>query len=59
MTWKPIVYLLYFSVLRAVGDLAQVGGVFMRKYLDELLPLLLDMLNDASSSQVRNKTHIR
>lgn len=41
------------SVLRAVGDLAHVGGTLMRKYLDELLPLLLDMLNDASSSQKR------
>ncbi len=41
------------SVLSAVGDLALVGGVLMRNYVDELLPLLLDILNDASSSHKR------
>ena len=41
------------SVLRAVGDLAQVGGEFMAKYVDQLMPLLLEILNDASSMQKR------
>ncbi len=41
------------SVLRAIGDLAQVGGVLMSKYVEELLPILLDILNDASSAQKR------
>jgi FKBP12-rapamycin complex-associated protein len=41
------------SVLRAVGDLAQVGGILMCRYVDELLPILLDKLTDASSSQKR------
>lgn len=41
------------SVLRAVGDLAQVSGNHMKQYTDELLSLLLEMLNDASSGQKR------
>ena len=41
------------SVLRTVGDLAQVGGALMQKYVDELLPILLEKLSDASSSQKR------
>lgn len=41
------------SVLRAIGDLAHVGGSLMAKYVDELLPTLLEILNDASSSQKR------
>ena len=41
------------SVLSAIGDLAQVGGTLMTKYVDELLPILLDILDDASSSQKR------
>ena len=41
------------SVLRAIGDLAHVGGKLMAKYVDELLPTLLDILGDASSSQKR------
>ena len=36
-----------------VGDLAQVGGTLMGKYVNDLLPILLDILNDASSSQKR------
>ena len=41
------------SVLSAIGDLAQVGGTLMGKYVNDLLPILLDILNDASSSQKR------
>ena len=41
------------SVLSAIGDLAQVGGTLMGKYVGDLLPILLDILNDASSSQKR------
>ncbi len=41
------------SVLSAIGDLAQVGGTLMTKYVKDLLPILLDILNDASSSQKR------
>ena len=36
-----------------IGDLAQVGGTLMGKYVNDLLPILLDILNDASSSQKR------
>ena len=41
------------SLLRAIGDLAQVGGKLMTQYVNDLLPILLDILNDASSSQKR------
>merc|ERR1719228_2677072 len=41
------------SVLRAVGDLSQVGGTIMKGYVDQLLPILLEFLSDASSSQKR------
>ena len=41
------------SVLSAIGDLAQVGGILMTKYVKDLLPILLEILNDASSSQKR------
>eukprot|EP00095_Tigriopus_kingsejongensis_P005635 maker-scaffold420_size176246-snap-gene-0.24 protein:Tk05635 transcript:maker-scaffold420_size176246-snap-gene-0.24-mRNA-1 annotation:"target of rapamycin" len=41
------------SVLRAIGDLSREGLDMMNKYVDELLPMLLDILNDASSSQKR------
>jgi len=41
------------SVLRAIGDLAQVGGSLMSQYVDELLPTLLEILGDASSAQKR------
>ena len=41
------------SLLRAIGDLAQVGGKLMTQYVNSLLPILLDILNDASSSQKR------
>lgn len=41
------------SVLRAVGDLSQVGGTILKGYVDQLLPILLEFLGDASSSQKR------
>ena len=41
------------SVLRAVGDLCPVGGTIMKGYVDQLLPILLEFLSDASSSQKR------
>ena len=41
------------SVLRAVGDLCHVGGPVMKGYVDQLLPILLEFLSDASSSQKR------
>lgn len=41
------------SVLRAVGDLCQVGGSIMKVYVDQLLPILLEFLSDSSSSQKR------
>ena len=41
------------SLLRAIGDLAQVGGKLMAAYVDDLLPVLLDILADASSFQKR------
>jgi FKBP12-rapamycin complex-associated protein len=44
------------SVLRAVGDLAHVGGSAMTEHGDELMPLLLDILGDGSSSQKREVT---
>ncbi|XP_057312523.1 serine/threonine-protein kinase mTOR-like [Hydractinia symbiolongicarpus] len=37
------------SVLAAIGELAQVSGVEMRKYIDELFLVIIDMLQDASS----------
>ncbi|XP_014662370.1 PREDICTED: serine/threonine-protein kinase mTOR-like [Priapulus caudatus] len=41
------------SVLAAVGELAQVSGIEMRKWMDELLPIIIEMLQDSSSSQRR------
>lgn len=41
------------SVLRAIGDLSREGLGLMSKYVNELLPMLLDILNDSSSSQKR------
>ncbi|XP_077998557.1 serine/threonine-protein kinase mTOR-like [Glandiceps talaboti] len=37
------------SVLAAIGEQAQVSGVEMKKWMDELLPIILDMLQDSSS----------
>ncbi|XP_060066726.1 serine/threonine-protein kinase mTOR-like [Ylistrum balloti] len=41
------------SVLAAIGELAQVTGTEMRKRMDELLPIIIDMLQDSSSLQKR------
>ncbi|XP_062572359.1 serine/threonine-protein kinase mTOR-like [Saccostrea cucullata] len=41
------------SVLVAIGEQAQVSGTEMRKWMDELLPLILEMLQDSSSLQKR------
>ena len=35
--------------MAAVGELAQVAGVTMRPWVDKLCPLLVEMLQDASS----------
>ncbi|GIX92206.1 hypothetical protein CEXT_19061, partial [Caerostris extrusa] len=37
------------SVLAAIGEQAQVSGTEMRKYLDQLMPIVLDMMQDSSS----------
>ncbi|CAH1240669.1 MTOR [Branchiostoma lanceolatum] len=37
------------SVLSTIGELAQVGGLEMKKWVDELCPIILDMLQDSSS----------
>ena len=37
------------SIMAAVGELAQVAGVTMRPWVDKLCPLLVEMLQDASS----------
>ena len=41
------------SVLIAVGDLCKVVGTIMKGYVVQLLPILLEFLLDASSSQKR------
>uniref|UniRef100_A0A8D9ABA5 Serine/threonine-protein kinase TOR n=1 Tax=Cacopsylla melanoneura TaxID=428564 RepID=A0A8D9ABA5_9HEMI len=41
------------SILTAIGDLAAVNGTEMCFWIDELLPILLDMLVDSSSSERR------
>ncbi|XP_071544223.1 serine/threonine-protein kinase mTOR [Panulirus ornatus] len=40
-------------VLMAIGDLAQVSGAEMQKWLTELMPLLLEMLGDGTSGWKR------
>ncbi|XP_064598762.1 serine/threonine-protein kinase mTOR-like [Liolophura sinensis] len=40
-------------VLAAIGELAQVSGVDIRKWVDELLPIILEMLQDSSALQKR------
>ncbi|XP_054720357.1 serine/threonine-protein kinase mTOR-like [Uloborus diversus] len=37
------------SVLAAIGEQAQVSGVEMKKWVDQLMPILLDMMQDSSS----------
>ena len=41
------------SVLAAIGEQAQVSGVEMKKWMDDLLPIILEMLQDSSSLQKR------
>ncbi|KAK3104575.1 hypothetical protein FSP39_005244 [Pinctada imbricata] len=41
------------SVLAAIGEQAQVSGTEMRKSMEELLPLIIEMLQDMSSLQKR------
>lgn len=40
-------------VLTAIGDLAEVNGAVMRCWADDLLPILLELLNDSSSPERR------
>ena len=37
------------NILAAIGELAKACGVAMSKYVDELCPIIIDMLQDASS----------
>ena len=37
------------NILAAIGELAKACGVAMSKYVDELCPIVIDMLQDASS----------
>ncbi|XP_050412148.1 serine/threonine-protein kinase mTOR [Patella vulgata] len=41
------------SVLAAIGEQALVSGTEMRKWMDELLPIILEMLQDSSSIEKR------
>ncbi|KAL8588022.1 hypothetical protein ACOMHN_026139 [Nucella lapillus] len=41
------------NVLACVGELAQVSGAAMRDYMGQLLPLVIDMLQDSASIQKR------
>ena len=41
------------SVLAAIGEQAEVSGMEMKKWMDDLLPIILDMLQDSSSLQKR------
>nr|KAG5704724.1 hypothetical protein BaRGS_005180 [Batillaria attramentaria] len=41
------------NVLACLGELAQVSGISMRKYTPELLPIIIEMLQDASLLQKR------
>ncbi|PFX15507.1 Serine/threonine-protein kinase mTOR, partial [Stylophora pistillata] len=41
------------SVLAAIGEHAQVSGIEMSKWLNELCPIILDMLQDASLNNKR------
>ncbi|BFZ23557.1 hypothetical protein BsWGS_26596 [Bradybaena similaris] len=41
------------SVLQAIGEQAQVSGSDISKWMDQLLPIILDMLQDSSSLQKR------
>ncbi|XP_064642053.1 serine/threonine-protein kinase mTOR-like isoform X1 [Lineus longissimus] len=41
------------SVLAAIGEQAQVSGIEMKKWMDELLPIIIEMLQDSSALQKR------
>ncbi|XP_071805479.1 serine/threonine-protein kinase mTOR-like isoform X2 [Asterias amurensis] len=41
------------NVLAAIGEQAQVSGIEMRKWMDELCPIILDMLQDSASLRKR------
>lgn len=41
------------SVLTAIGEQAQVSGSEMTRWMDDLLEILIDMLQDSSSIQKR------
>ncbi|KAJ1521597.1 hypothetical protein ONE63_003248 [Megalurothrips usitatus] len=41
------------SILRCIGDLAEVSGSAMMPWMDELLAILLEMLGDSSSPEKR------
>ena len=41
------------SVLAAIGEQAQVSGAEMKKWMDDLLPMILEMLQDSSSLHKR------
>jgi serine/threonine-protein kinase mTOR len=42
------------SVLSALGELARVGGEDLTQYLDKLMPLIIDALQDQSSTTKRD-----
>ena len=37
------------NIMAAIGELAQVAGIGMRPWIDDLCPILMDMLQDSSS----------
>ncbi|KAF2267940.1 ARM repeat-containing protein [Lojkania enalia] len=41
------------TTLKAIGDLATVGGESMTKYIPELMPIVLDFMQDLSSDSKR------
>ncbi|OBT84901.1 FKBP12-rapamycin complex-associated protein [Pseudogymnoascus sp. 03VT05] len=41
------------TILKAIGELATVGGEDMIPYIDQLMPIILEALQDQSSSQKR------
>jgi FKBP12-rapamycin complex-associated protein len=41
------------TIIKAIGELATVGGEDMIPYIDQLMPIILDALQDQSSSAKR------
>jgi FKBP12-rapamycin complex-associated protein len=41
------------TTLRAIGELANIGGSEMKNYLPQLMPIILDSLQDLSSHSKR------